>query len=430
LDRLLDRTRDLAAVLCLVTVSLSLGAFLTSMARQDLASSLQFLLLAALLAEFASPNRLGRVARAVAAAAASAAIAALLSLYPSRETPPPELILPTCVFFLLYAATTTLRTAGLHRRIQTGEIARVSISFLLAAASILRLAPASGQTRFGLFCAVLSVAVYLAALEFDKLGQPRNYRSFAAWGLVLYPLGCLLCLNPPARTAAFALAAIAVTGLGVRGHRLTLAFHGIVFLLAAVIASGMTRDALRILAGTSLRGSPEAHWMLEAAILFCYALGGQVQEDHWQQLLFQTLSGILAVLAAAVAFLSALNWVASLGSDLGADRRALARTLVIAALAVSLAYLGPRWRRIELLWLAYASLACLAVKILRVDLQLDPPELTTASVFIFVAALISVPRLTRRARPRPGRSPNRDSIRDPDRAPIRDSIQGTRLSNP
>jgi hypothetical protein len=81
----------------------------------------------------------------------------------------------------------------------------------------------------------------------------------------------------------------------------------------------------------------------------------------------------------------------------GSSHVAVIRTLTACALALALAWLGPRWRRIELVWLAYATIAAVAAKLLLEDLRQSHPEFIAASIFLYAVTLILVPQLVRRS---------------------------------
>jgi predicted tellurium resistance membrane protein TerC len=66
-------------------------------------------------------------------------------------------------------------------------------------------------------------------------------------------------------------------------------------------------------------------------------------------------------------------------------------------LALALAFFGPRWHRIELVWVTYATLAFVAAKLLLEDLRQGHPEFIAASIFLYAVTLILVPQLVRRS---------------------------------
>jgi hypothetical protein len=75
---------------------------------------------------------------------------------------------------------------------------------------------------------------------------------------------------------------------------------------------------------------------------------------------------------------------------------AFARTLIACALALAIAFAGSRWLRTELTWIAYATLACVAAKLVLEDLRHGHLEFIAAALFLFAITLIAVPRLARR----------------------------------
>jgi hypothetical protein len=191
-------------------------------------------------------------------------------------------------------------------------------------------------------------------------------------------------------------AAIIATVLGVRRARLALEFHGLIFLLAAAFASGLLDYAARALAGTFPAPPMGIAWIISAATLLCYAAGGQFEGPSWNQRLIRVLSATIAVGAVATILVSALVWLTATVITPGAPHVAVIRTLTTCMLALGLAFAGPRWQRIELVWIAYAMLVLIAAKLLLEDLRQGHPEFIAASIFLYAVTLILVPRLSRK----------------------------------
>jgi hypothetical protein len=203
------------------------------------------------------------------------------------------------------------------------------------------------------------------------------------------------------------MAAILTTLIGSQRSCLTLQFHGLVYLTAAAVASGFLQYAARALAGTFPEPPMGIAWIVAGTAILCYALGGRLQLGNWQQKLFQTLSAILAVGAAATLLVSALVWLTATVITPGESHVAVIRTLAACALALALAYFGPRWQRTELLWVTYGTLALVSAKLLFEDLRQGHPEFIAASIFLYAVTLILVPQLARRsAKTPPTISPN------------------------
>jgi len=116
------------------------------------------------------------------------------------------------------------------------------------------------------------------------------------------------------------------------------------------------------------------------------------------QRLLRLLAAILAVSAVATFLVAGLVWLASIGMTPGASQVAVIRTLITCALALALAYTGSRWRRIELIWTAYCTLAFVTAKLLFEDLPHGQSASIAISIFLYAIALIIVPRLARAGR--------------------------------
>jgi hypothetical protein len=385
-------------------------ALALSVATHQLEPFIATLLLIALVGECAPGQRSVRV---LAAAGADAAIWALLFIYSSPESTRMEypaidaagLLVPGCILFLIYGASVTLRTTLLGRKMTVFETGQAMIAFLLAASSVLAFAPRNGAMVLGAVCLLFSAGCYAAAFVlFGNANDGRNRRVFAAWAAGLFLAGCLLCLPPFWLATCLGLAAMAATVFGVRldanasiraGSRLTLLFHGLLFLLAAAIASGLLAYAFNALAGAAparLAGSALA---VAACAIVCYAAGKHDPQENWQLQALHLATAALAAVALAAFLVKGLVWLVALRTPPAAYHVAILRTLILCAMALALALVGSRWRRVELTRLAYASLGLVAAKLLFEDMRLGHLEFIAASIFLFAIALIAVPRLAR-----------------------------------
>jgi hypothetical protein len=73
------------------------------------------------------------------------------------------------------------------------------------------------------------------------------------------------------------------------------------------------------------------------------------------------------------------------------------RTIVNCALALVLAFLGSRWKHIELSWVAYAAVAFGTVKLIFEDLRFGNASSLVVSLLFYGLVLILLPRITRRS---------------------------------
>lgn len=73
-------------------------------------------------------------------------------------------------------------------------------------------------------------------------------------------------------------------------------------------------------------------------------------------------------------------------------------TVVICGLALALAFLGSRWKRVELRWVAYTAVSFGTLKLLVEDLRYGNAESLVVSLLFYGLILILLPRLTEGSR--------------------------------
>jgi hypothetical protein len=392
--------RNLTPIVWVADLTTAITAIALLIATHQMLPFISVLLLMALLSESAACRNHWLSTRLIVAAAADLAVLALVYTYSSPDRNPADfanlgtapLLLPALALFFIYGVGIAHRIV-LLRTITFFEAAQVILTFLLAADAVSHFAPASTVPWFGAFCLALAVAGYLSAFR----PGARNVQLLATWSLALFLLGCFVCLSPLWLASILAAAAILATTFGASSYRLTLAFHGIVCLSAAAIASGLLAYAAQAMAGPFPAPPEGITWIIAAAIVLCYAIGGQIEGQQGTPQLFHTLSATLAIGAAATVLVSTMVWLTATRITPGIPHVAVIRTLAACVLALALAWLGPRWHRIELVWLAYAILALLAVKLLLEDLRHGHPEFIAASIFFYALTLILVPQIVRKS---------------------------------
>jgi hypothetical protein len=400
--------RNLAPVVWVAEVTAVLTALGLLMASHDPVPYIAALLVMALAGELAAARSrwLGR--RFLVAPAADIAVWILVYIYSLPESsrleyPPVRvttlLALPS-LLFLIYGVSVIFRTAWLRFRITRFEIIQPIAAFLPAALAWVWFAPGTGSAALGAFCWLLSTACYAAAfVSFDRAAEQRNYHVYATWGAGLILTGSFLLLSPLLLGLFLSVAAVVVTLLGVRLARLTLEFHGLLYLAAAAFASGLLAYAGQALAGTFPAAPGWNVWIVAGSALFCYAIGGRFPGERWNHQLLRVLAAVLAISAVATFVVSALFWLAAMGMTPGVAHVAVIRTLTTCALALALAFAGSRWQRAELVWTAYGALALVTAKLLFDDLPHGQSGSIAISIFLYAVALITVPRVARGVRP-------------------------------
>jgi len=395
--------RSLAPVVWVANLAAVFTALALLIATHHLVPFTSALLIMALASEFAADRNRWLRLRFLVAPAADLAVWILIYTYSLPESARSEyaavqravLLTVPPVLFLIYGASITLRTTLLRQRITIFEIAQTAIAFLLALFSWLCFGLGI-RGGVGIFCLLLATACYMAAfIRFDRILEQRNYYVYSTWGAVLLLAGSFLSLAPLMLALLLSVAAILATLVGIRTARHTLELHGLVYLAAAAFASGLLQYAVRTLVGTFPSAPGWTVWIVAASALLCYAVEGRFPGELWSQRLPRLLSAILAVSAAATLLVSALVWLATVVMTPGASHIAIIRTLITCSLALTLAFGGSRWQRIELVWTAYGTLAFITAKLLFEDLFHGHAGSIAVSIFLYAVALIVVPRMAR-----------------------------------
>jgi len=396
--------RDLAPVLWVANGTASIAALALAIATHQLIPFIAALLLMVLVCEIAVELHHELSLRPFLATAADLAILALVFIYSRPQTgqtdypplAPLTLLAPGCLLFLIYAAGLCLRTV-MHGKIITAfQTLQAIAAFLLAASSLLSFEPQFGATALGVASLLLALACYaLVFFAFRPRDAGPNFQVFAAWATALLFTGSLLCLPPLAIAICLGLAAVASTLLGIRMQRLALQVHGLFLLTAASAASGLLSYSAHALAGTLPAALTPGLCIVAACALACYAISKPAPPGHSTQQLLLLVPAALAASALAAFLVQALLALIALRFPPDVHHIAFIRTLITCALALSIGFAGSRWRRTELTWIAYATLALVAVKLVFEDLRHGHLEFIAASLFLFAITLIAVPRLAR-----------------------------------
>lgn len=385
----------------MVNITAASSALALSIAAHDLAPFIAALLFMALLCEYAAVRSHPLGVRPLVAAALDLAVWALIFIYSGPESTRMEypaigvtgLLLPGIILFLVYAASVAVQTVLRGQEISFFEIGQTMIAFLLAASSLLYFEPHGGTIVLGAVSLLFSIACYAAVFVlFSKPAEGRNYHVFAAWAACLLVAGGAMSLPPFWFAACLSLAAIAAT---VSSDRLTLNFHGLVFLAAAAIASGLLKFALDVLAGTKPAALTASACLVTACAVVCYAAARRSPQENWRQQLLHLVPAALAAFALAALLIHGALSLIALRATPAAHHVAFIRTLILCVTALVLAYGGARSSRLELTRIAYATLGILAVKLLFEDLHLGNLEFIAAAIFFFAITLIAVPKLAR-----------------------------------
>ncbi|MGO9337721.1 MAG: hypothetical protein ACLPY1_09460 [Terracidiphilus sp.] len=394
--------RDLTPVFWIANLGAAVAALSLAIATRELNPFLAVLLLMSLVCEYSSEHQHARSVRPFVAAAADLAVWVSIFIYSGPQSARADypslgaaaLLAPACMLFLIYAASISIRTTILGQNITLFETLQATISFALAAFSVLSFAPQFGSIGLGIVCLLLSAACYALVFTFARgLAPGRNYQVFAAWGTALLLAGSLLCLPALGLALCLALGAVAFTLLGVRLGRLTLQVHGVVLLASVAVASGLLNYVFNALAGNLPIVLAPGAAVAAACALVCYAAGNQAPAHHWVRQSLRLIPAALAVCALTALLVQLFLHLVALRIVPDIYHVAFIRTLSICAVALALAFAGVRFHRPELTRIAYAAVVFVAAKLIFEDLRHGHLEFIAASIFLFAITLIVVPRL-------------------------------------
>jgi hypothetical protein len=396
--------RNLTSVFWVANTTAALVAVALSVATHELIPFIAVLLLMAVVSEYAAERERGLGVRFLVAAAADVAVWALIFIYASPQSTRADypllgtaaLLAPGLILFAIYGLSVAVKTALFGKKITAFETVQTMIVFLLAASGLLYFEPRNGRVVLGGACLILSAAGYTSVFAFfDRRSEQRNSKVFAAWSAALFLSGCVLCLPPTWLAVSLGLAAVAATILGTRLKRTALGFHGLVYLLAATIASGLLEYVFGALAGM-LPGAPSMSVLLvTGCAILCYATRKSCDGKRWTEQVLSLVFATLAVGATAALLVEGLMGLMALSVSPGPHHLAFIRTLTICVAALALAFSGAHWRRVELTRIGYATLALVAAKLVLEDMRHGHLEFIAASIFLFAVTLIAVPRIAR-----------------------------------
>ena len=310
------------------------------------------------------------------------------------EVGKPALLALPSFLLIMYGTSIAFRTMALRQAITVFEIMQAAIAFSLVALAWCWFGAGAEIAGFGVVCWLLAAACYAAAVQcFNRL-ELRNYRVYAAWSAALVLAGSFLILPP--HLASVVLGAFAVLSIliGASVGRLMPGYQGCAYLAAAAVVSGLLGYIVSVMAGALPRASAWTIWVVAVCAIFCYGFADRFQRERWNQRLLHFLLALLAVSAVAAVLVSMLLRMLATEMD---SHIAVVRTVIVCVLALSLAYSGRAWGRIELIWTAYLALAFVAAKLLLRDLRHEGSGTIAISLSVYALALIIVPRLGRRA---------------------------------
>jgi len=387
------------ATLAVVATSLAL-----MVATRELASFTVALLALALATEAAACTEHRLSVRAIPALAADLAVLIVIFVMTSPDGAPQEyrplsagMLTGLCLpLLLIYGGSIAIRSFALRNRLTIFEIAQGVVAFAIATLGSLRashgsLAPALG----GFFLFVAAICYWGALSRFSADDQTRNRRVSATYAAVLLVAGSFMLFSPDLEIAFLCFAAVVAASMYPRTGKLSLGLHASFYLAAAAAVSPFLGYVESALAATAPASPDWRIWTVVVSAVLCYVLGSRVAEDRRQRRLLWVIPAVLSSLAGAALAIVAIASLTAGRIALSPSLLSVVRTIVTCLLALALGFLGPRSKRIELVWVAYATVAFGALKLLFEDLRFGNAGSLVVSLLFYGIILILIPRLTR-----------------------------------
>ena len=408
--------RNLQLIPWIATLSAITTALALIIATRELVPLTAALLAVALITEVAACLEHRLSLRAIPAIAADFAVWLLVYVLTSPDGVPEGYHASTsttltllCLSLLaIYGGSVAIRTFARRRQITAFEIGQGIVAFALAAFGVMRATQSSAAPALGALALLMAAVCYWGALSrFTGEAFARNRRVSATYAAALTLAGSYLLLSPTLRVPFLSLAAVATAFLYARTGKLGLGMHASFYLAAAALASSLLSWIASALAGTVPAVPDAGVWILATSAALCYVFGSKKTQsapalpDHPRHRLLWVLPAALVGFATAALAVVGIVWLAATRFDLSPSRLSVVRTIVNCALALSLGFLGSRWKHLELGWVAYAAVAFGTMKLLFEDLRFGNAASLVVSLLFYGLVLILLPRLMRRAPPEP-----------------------------
>jgi len=396
--------RDLQLIPWVATLATVITAVALIIESRELVPLTAALLAVALTTEIAACLGHRLSLRAIPALAADFAVWLLVYILtsetlPDGYRPASSLTLAALSLALLaiYGGSIAVRSFALRHRLTIFEIGQAILAFVLASYGALRATHNSAAPALGILFLLFAAACYWGALSrFVDDAYTRDRRVSANWAAALLLGGSFLFFSANLQLLFLCATAVGATFLYTRTAKLSLGLHASFYLAAAAAVSPLPVYAWNAMAGT-VPSSPDWRLSLVApCALACYLVGSHHREDRPKRRLLWIVPAVLAGFTAAALVVVAVAAAATGRLELDASRLSVIRTIVNCALALTLGFVGSRWHRIELGWVAYAAVAVGTLKLLFEDLRFGNAASMVVSLLFYGLVLILLPRLTRR----------------------------------
>ena len=390
-------------VTMLAAVSTTLALVIATHALVPLTATL---LLMALALEIVACLGRPLIVRVLPALAIDLAILLLIDIMTSSDGVPPgyapaspgTLLFVFVSFLMIYGVSIGVRGFVQREPIGVFDIAQGVLAFALATFGALRVTR-NAAAALGVLYLLLAAACYWGTFSrFTAKPDRRNRIVAAVWSPALLLAGALLLFPATVQVILFSAAGLVVALLYTRNGDLVLGVHASLYLAIAAVVSPEAGFVVSSFAGTIPAAPPWAVWIVIVSAALVYLQTWRSTYAGKRRILWLLPALLVSFSAAALIIVSAAHVMAG-GAQLSAPRLSVIRTVVNCALALALAFLGSRWKRAELGWIAYAAVAFGTLKFLFEDLRFGNASSLVFSLLFYGLILILLPRFLQRSRP-------------------------------
>jgi hypothetical protein len=287
----------------------------------------------------------------------------------------------------IYVVSAAMRTLVRGTSFTWFEVLQVAATAALAIAGGFQIShgAAAVAISIGIVCLCFGAACYLVVFHAGARAASANSHVYATFALLLMLAGGILL--PAIRVPLWiALGGVAV-GLPPARRENTFALHSAAYLLSAAAAAGLL--------AYSERGLP-----LNSASILC-AVAAAI--SYWLSLRLRRArtvdwcGRVPGALTAALFCWSLVGLAAGLLSQNSSDPplASTLRTLLIALVALALAWIGTRKGLRELIWILFPWMIFGAIKLATEDFQQGRPATLFVSLLVYGGTLIALPRFFR-----------------------------------
>jgi len=312
----------------------------------------------------------------------------------------PALLVLFTAPLLISASSIAYRTFLLHSQGGLWDIVQSCATFALAFWAVLHLGGTAGVRTFGLFGLLTAVASYLTAFLNGRIrANSWSFRFYTMWAGTLFLVSSYVVFPVWLVTLWLYLSAIMAAALALRTTCIILGIHGLAWLMAAESTSGLLAYAEHLLAGSY---PPLAPHMVSAGVIssvvFAWILFLPEIAGRGIALLRCVSVANAALLVGAFGVAGTIMAVPG-GTSASAPQLGVVRTVAMCLVTLTLALVGSRRKRRELIWVAYLTIGLGILKLLLEDLRQGSSVSFALSLLAFGILLAIIPKLMRTEAP-------------------------------